>query len=240
MIYAATSKKGFKIPGYLDPNTSRNIGFIYRPNIWITSNVYFFRNAQDYDVVVPTTFNGYYYQVSTPGTSGPTEPVWATIPGGITIDGTTGLTWVAVAYNLLPPILQIASSSWFVVGALAPWATGKSHAIGDTIQATLTGDQFICTAITGSATTGALEPTWNVGYSTTGAGLTTVDNAAITWTYTGSIAYLGVTSFTTGTTQAVLYGSANMALANFTVTNRTIKNDGTTDDKSMIFAVANT
>ena len=40
------------------------------------------------DVVRPTTRNGYSYECTTGGTSGGTEPIWGTTPGGTTSDGT--------------------------------------------------------------------------------------------------------------------------------------------------------
>lgn len=44
------------------------------------------------DFVIPTTPDGYKYEIQTPGTSGVTEPVWDTTEGNTTNDGT--IVWI--------------------------------------------------------------------------------------------------------------------------------------------------
>jgi hypothetical protein len=230
MIYSATAKKGFKVPGFFDPDSSRQIGFIYRPDAWVQNKVYYIRNDDDYDICIPSVFTGLYYQVATPGISGATEPAWITTPGSLTIDGTTGLSWTAVAYNLMPPALSIASSSWFVVGYAPNRVNVTQYNLGDIVQAVANGDQFICTQ---AGLSGTSEPSWNAN-----EGATTNDGAVI-WTFNGSIPYVTAPSFTAGTTQCTIASSYEVHdITSFTVTNRTVKNDGTTDDISQIFAVA--
>jgi len=109
MIYTALSKGPFKVPGYHDPDSTRLMGIILRPDVWTAATVYYLRAEDDYDIVIPAVFTGYYHKVKSPGKSGATEPVWATTVGGQTPDGTTGLIWEAVAYNLMPASETIAT-----------------------------------------------------------------------------------------------------------------------------------
>lgn len=109
MIYSALAKGGYKVPGYYDPDELRNVGVIFRPDTWAASTVYYRGSDDSYSTVIPTTFTGVYYKVLTPGKSGATEPVWDLLDGGITTDGTQGLTWETVNYNLMVPGETIAS-----------------------------------------------------------------------------------------------------------------------------------
>jgi hypothetical protein len=108
MLYSALAKGPYKVAGYIDPNDIRIVGIIYRPNVWQASTVYYLRGSDDYDIVMPTTANGYYYQVINPGKSGTVEPTWPTTVGLTVKDG--GIVWQAVAYNLMPPSESISSS----------------------------------------------------------------------------------------------------------------------------------
>ena len=110
MIYSATAKGPFKVSGYHDKDSKRIIGIIYRPAAWTLNTVYYVRSSDDYDIVVPTVTNGYYYKATSPGKSGATEPVWPTTIGGTVTDGT--VIWEAVAYNLLSPSVTISSSTF--------------------------------------------------------------------------------------------------------------------------------
>jgi hypothetical protein len=109
MIYTALAKGPYKVPGYHDKDSKRLFGLIFRPAAWTTATVYSVRSDDDYDVVIPTVFTGLYYKATSPGKSGATEPTWGTTAGGTTTDGTTGLVWEAVAYNLMPVSETIAS-----------------------------------------------------------------------------------------------------------------------------------
>jgi hypothetical protein len=110
VIYNASAKGPFRVSGVHDRDSKRNIGIIYRPNEWASSTVYYLRGTDDYDVVIPTTFNGYYYKVVSPGVSGATEPTWGTKIGGKTTSGS--VIFEAVAYNLMPASESITASSW--------------------------------------------------------------------------------------------------------------------------------
>ena len=231
MIYEETAKGGYKMPSVFDPNSIINIGIIYKPDAWIQNKVYYLRDEDDYDICIPTVFNGYYYRVSVPGLSGATEPVsWSTIPGGTTQDG--AITWTAIPYNLLVPGISILSSSWTVLGQATSWSATASHAVGDIVQATATGDQFICSAIT-TGLTGGSQPIWNVG-----AGLKTID-FGVTWNYLQSIPFTSSSAFNSGTTSTLLNGGPNLNVTGVTITNTIAKSDGTKDDISIYYKVAN-
>lgn len=109
MIYSATSKGPFRMPGYHDKDSKRPIGIIYRPPVWAPNTVYYKRSETDSDIVIPTVFTGLYFRVVNPGKSGSTEPVWPTTVGKTIANGPT---WEAVAYNLLPPSQNIVDSTW--------------------------------------------------------------------------------------------------------------------------------
>ena len=109
MIYSAFSKGPYKMKGFHDKDSKRLIGIIYRPDTWLPNTVYNIRSETDYDIVLPTVFNGLYFKVNNPGKSGATEPVWPTVVGDTII---AGATFEAVAYNLLPLSETITSSSW--------------------------------------------------------------------------------------------------------------------------------
>ncbi|MDD5084209.1 MAG: hypothetical protein PHT88_04780 [Candidatus Moranbacteria bacterium] len=109
MIYPALAKGPYKIPGVHDKDCKRLFGLILRPASWSASTVYSVRAEDDYDVVMPSVFTGLYYKVIAPGKSGALEPAWIATVAGQTVDGTTGLTWEAVAYNLMPVSESISS-----------------------------------------------------------------------------------------------------------------------------------
>jgi hypothetical protein len=110
MIYSASAKKGYKMPGVYDKDSKRFIGMLYRPHQWEANKIYYLRGTDDYDVVIPAEFNGLYYKVISPGKSGDTEPTWGTKVGSRTTSGT--VIFEAVAYNLMPASETIAESSW--------------------------------------------------------------------------------------------------------------------------------
>ena len=107
MIYPALQKGPYVFPGFHDPDDSRFIGIILRPNTWAAGTVYSYRDEDDADVVIPTTFKGFYYIVKNPGISNATtEPTWSKVINGETEDfetgETEGLIWKSVPYNLMP------------------------------------------------------------------------------------------------------------------------------------------
>lgn len=58
---------------------------------WAATTVYADNSTSPGDTVKPTSHNGYYYECTTGGTSGSSEPTWSTTLGGTTTDGT--VTW---------------------------------------------------------------------------------------------------------------------------------------------------
>lgn len=113
MIYPAASKGPFKISGYYDPQSKRIMGIVYKPPTWTPNTVYYQQDADNYDIVIPTVFKGFYFKVDNPGLSGAVEPIWPTVVGGIVTDN-AGLVWEAVAYNLMPPSVSILTSTFTV------------------------------------------------------------------------------------------------------------------------------
>ena len=101
MIYPADLKI-YKVPGFYNPSEARNYELVFRPDIWQSGTIYTKPEENEGKLVIPSVFTGFYYEVDNPGISGDTEPTWITQPGEITIDGTTGLVWIARLYNLLP------------------------------------------------------------------------------------------------------------------------------------------
>ena len=102
MLYSANQNGVFRVPGRDDPDEVRTLGIILRPGTWATGLVYGKQDDDNYNTVIPTVFTGFYHRVKNPGISGATEPVWATTVDGETLDGTTGLVWEAILYNLMP------------------------------------------------------------------------------------------------------------------------------------------
>jgi hypothetical protein len=109
MIYSATAKGPYKVAGYHDPDSKKVIGIVYKPSTWAANTVYYARNADDYDIVIPTVFAGMYYKVTNPGKTGATEPVWPTTVGEAVVSGPT---FEAVAYNLMLPTESIVTSTF--------------------------------------------------------------------------------------------------------------------------------
>lgn len=104
MFYSATQKGPYRVPGYHDPDDSRLIGITFRPDVWQADTTYYHNDDDNYDVVIPTTFAGRYYRCASPGKShATTEPTWTFVDGEETTDGSTGLIWLPVDYNLMPP-----------------------------------------------------------------------------------------------------------------------------------------
>ncbi len=112
MLYSADQKGPFKFPGVHDENDKRFIGILFRPNTWLPSTVYGKRSDDDYDVVLPTVFTGFYYKVINPGTSLLVEPTWSTVEGESTTQAGTSLIFEAVNYNLLPLSENVSSVTY--------------------------------------------------------------------------------------------------------------------------------
>jgi len=113
MLYPAAQEGPFEIP-YHDPDTIREIGLLFRPELWEAGRVYMRTDASNYDAVLPTVFKGFYHRVANSGKSNATvEPIWAKRPNDLTEDfeagETDGLVWEAIPYNLLLPSESIAN-----------------------------------------------------------------------------------------------------------------------------------
>jgi hypothetical protein len=104
MIYDALQKGPFRVPGFHDPDSVREMGILFRPDTWTANTVYYRSSDDNYDIIIPTVFTGLYYKVKSPGKSGATEPpLWSFVEGEETADGVKGLLWEGINYNLLVP-----------------------------------------------------------------------------------------------------------------------------------------
>ena len=112
MFYNANQKTAYKVRGVHDPDAIRTMGFIFRPPTRANDTVYYKRDDDDYDIIVPATFTGVYYKVKHPGKSASTPPTFSTEIGTETTDGTDGLVWESVAYNLLVPTVDVSTVTY--------------------------------------------------------------------------------------------------------------------------------
>lgn len=126
MIYPANSKGPYKVPGFHDPNDLRIFGLIFRPDTWTANTVYYKHDTDDYSIVIPTVFTGVYYKAIAPGKSGATEPTWVYGEGEETTDGSTGLIWEAVAYNLMLPSETISSVTYICTNSVTVSSTSNT------------------------------------------------------------------------------------------------------------------
>jgi len=112
MIYPLDKKTSYRFPGFHDPDDKRVIGLILAPSTWAASTVYEKRGDDDYDVVMPTVYTGFYYKVKNPGKSTNLEPTWVAVTGEETTQAGTSLVFEAVNYNMLPPAETVASVTY--------------------------------------------------------------------------------------------------------------------------------
>ena len=112
MIYNANQKSAYRVRGYHDKDLVRTMGILFRPPTRANDTVYYKREDDDYDIVVPSTFTGVYYKVKHPGKSASTPPTFSTEIGSETTDGTDGLVWESVAYNLLVPTVDVSTVTY--------------------------------------------------------------------------------------------------------------------------------
>lgn len=142
MIYAGADRGPLKMPGVIPPTDKRIIGPItYYPDTWEAGTVYYLRAVDDYDIVLPSYFEGFYFMVVNPGRSHPTkEPNWPTKAGQTVQDGS--IVWQAVPYNLLPVGVTLTDSIWIpsdgVVIAFPSLVQGRTQALIDTIPTGVT------------------------------------------------------------------------------------------------------
>ena len=102
MFYDAFSEGPVDIPGVHDKDSIRTFAILFKPDVWTANTVYTRPYPDEYAVVIPTVFTGLYYKCNNPGKAGSVEPTWIMSEGEETTDGTLGLIWEAVNYNLMP------------------------------------------------------------------------------------------------------------------------------------------
>lgn len=141
MLYPSSTKGPYKILGYHDPDSVQTFDIVFRPPTWQANSVYTFINSNEYSVVIPTEYKGFYYKCINGGKSGPTEPFWALVKDGETEDfetgATEGLKWAAVPYNLLLPSKSVSSIVYSATNGVTISGTSNTA-----IKATLTIDEI--------------------------------------------------------------------------------------------------
>ena len=142
-IYSADDKGPFKLEGFHDPDNLTTYPITYRPDAWVADTVYF----EAEDIVIPTTFSGFYHKCTSAGTADSSEPTWATVAGEETVDNT--VVWEAVAYNLLKPGVNVSSSSW-VAADLVTITAEANDTTSSSIQVTAVPDGVKTINITNS------------------------------------------------------------------------------------------
>jgi len=126
MIYSAGSKGPYTVAGYHDPDSIRTMVVVFRPATRTNATVYYKRGDDDYDIMIPSTFTGVYYKVAHPGVSAASPPTMSTEIGSETTDGTTGLIWESVAYNMLPPSIDVSSVTFSNTNSVTVSATSNT------------------------------------------------------------------------------------------------------------------
>lgn len=131
MIYSAGQKGPFKVSGYHDPDTIRTITVIFRPDTWGVGTVYQFIGSDNYSIVLPTVYTGYYHKaINTGKSNATTEPTWAVRAGEQTEDfeagKTDGLVWEAVSYNLLPIGIDVSSVTYAATNGVTVSGTSNT------------------------------------------------------------------------------------------------------------------
>jgi hypothetical protein len=102
-IYSPTTKGPLKITGYIDPDDNTKISVYWGAPLFSPLTIY-----RQGDICRPSTDNGYYYQCTTNGTSGSTQPTW----------NQEEVTWgtaifAAIPWNLwLLPDEILTASNW--------------------------------------------------------------------------------------------------------------------------------
>lgn len=134
MLYDAYQKGPYKVNGYHDKDATRVVGLLFKPPSWLQNTVYYKRDLYSYDVVIPTVFTGVYFRVYAPGKSGATEPTWTYAAGDLIEDGTTGLVWEAVNYNLLPISDSITAATFSTTDGVVVTGTNTTSSCQITID----------------------------------------------------------------------------------------------------------
>ena len=102
-IYSPSAKGPLKISGFIDPDDNTKISVYWGAPVFSPNTVYRLG-----DITRPTIDNGFYYQCSTNGVSGSSEPKWdpeESISGGV--------VFIAVPWNLwIFPTEKITNSVW--------------------------------------------------------------------------------------------------------------------------------
>jgi hypothetical protein len=109
MIYSATAKGPFKVPGVYDKDSKRIISIRYKPEVWSPGMIYYSRSETEFDIVRPYDFFGLYFKCTATGRSGGIEPTWPQIEGGSVTDG---CVFEAMTYDMLDPDIDIVASTF--------------------------------------------------------------------------------------------------------------------------------
>lgn len=102
-IYSPTLKGPLKISGFIDPDDNTKISVFWGAPEFSTLTIY-----RQGDICRPSVDNGYYYQCTTNGVSGASQPIW----------GQEEVTWGTVIFKAVPwnlwllPNETITNSTW--------------------------------------------------------------------------------------------------------------------------------
>ena len=108
-ILINSGSKPYKHPKQYDPNDESIYSWSFRPKSWTTSTEYV--EGDMADAVIPTVPNGFYYECVSGGISSGTEPLFSTIKGKTTVDGS--VKWKSKPYNLfLKTGDSVTTSTW--------------------------------------------------------------------------------------------------------------------------------
>ena len=215
--FQATQKGPLAIPGYIDPNDIVTVKVYWGVPVFQADTVY-----RAGDVCRPTVDNGYYYECTTNGKSGATEPTtWAQTTQ---ISGTVKFT--AVAYDIFVlPDETVSTSTWAVTDKAEVFQIDTDYAVGDTCRPTVySGYYYVCTT---AGNTGPTEPgSWSTTEQTVGAAVFS------------AVAYVQIGSATRDTVSTTVdITSVPKGTTSFILTNHIVKSNGEERDKSFKYKV---
>lgn len=156
MFYSALQRGPYKVPGYYDKDSKKLFRIIFRPDAWSANTVYRLRGEDDPDCVMPTVDTGVYYKVKSPGKSGSIDPFTGDAPGDEVTDGTLGLIWEAVAYDLMPMDVTVSTVTF---------AANNSVTLANTSSATTSCQFRVSTVPAAAIAEGVFEVTAHVAFS---------------------------------------------------------------------------
>jgi len=107
IIYKPGQNEPARLSEAHDPDAKKIYKIAYGASDWASATAH----ICDESVVMPSTFNGFYYEAMSGGISGASEPTWPTAAGETVVDGS--VTWRAICWDLfLDEGETITASTW--------------------------------------------------------------------------------------------------------------------------------